>query len=839
MRKVNTDNLFYGEVLVDRHVWVDVTTRGMKEDGEKSENSRAEYNHKAILQVTNWRFLFTIVEGGIGSHKVYWDFSWSDIKEISSSNTWIKLTLKDASTISIRHEDAPIASVKLWAFGEAIKTEEKNGDREGDVWKQGSFINLTCETIIPRLGDWALILRSYGISFSKGEKPKRLEWDRSLSIDIVNRAFSRKNLEKLKEKDEENYKSAWSGEIEKDDTDDTKEIQRAREKLESEHNVSTVNRVDDIWGDTIRPEATKNTAPATNKVKADTTRKQPYSDTGRHRRSPSQQRVINEINALIGLDEVKQRVTDIVNLASINDERRRQGLSVPVMSLHMIFTGNPGTGKTTIARMLGNAFKSLGLLSKGHFTEIDRAGLVGGYLGQTAIKTTGVLESALGGILFIDEAYSLSPGLDGDQFGQEAIDTILSFMENHRDDLVVIAAGYTDEMNDFVSSNPGLKSRFNTFINFADYNPEEMKKIFLSMAYEDKYIVNGICDASLDEIFSRFAARAGKGFGNGREVRNVYERTLLMQNRRLMTLDELDRHNLVEILPCDLPLQASRGMKSEAIQEYGVHQHNIDSLVGISSVKEEIKKIIDMARVSKMRSEAGLPIITPSLHMVFTGSPGTGKTTVARCLAKELYDLGILARNQIVEVSRADLVAGYLGQTAIKTTKILDNALGGILFIDEAYTLNQTYSAGSDSFGLEAIDTILKYMEDNKDSLMVIVAGYKQPMIRFLGSNPGLASRFNRHIHFDDYTDLELIEVFKSMALSNQYVIDAEAYAALQIAMSAFRSHEGDNFSNARAVRNLFEKSIEKQASRIVKINNASLEEIKLLTAEDISNEYI
>lgn len=834
MRKVNTDNLFYGEVLIDRHVWVDVTTRGMKEDGEKSDDPRAEYNHKAILQVTNWRYLFTILENGIDSHKVYWDFSWSDIKEISSSNTWMTITLKDKSTISIRHEEARIASVKLWALGEAIKNEEKKGAGDGDAWKQSSFINLTCETIIPHLGDWALILRSYGISFRKGEKPKRLEWDHSLSIDIVNRAFSRKNVEKLKEVDAENHKSAWSDEIEKDETDVTTGIQGARETSENKHKVSTVNRIVDAWGDTIRPEASKNTTPETNKVKTDATRKPPHSDAGRHRRTPSQQKMINEINALIGLEEVKQRVTDIVNLASINDERKRQGLSVPVMSLHMVFTGNPGTGKTTIARMLGDIFKSLGLLSKGHFTEIDRPGLVGGYLGQTAIKTTSVLESALGGILFIDEAYSLSPGLDGDQFGQEAIDTILSFMENNRDDLVVIVAGYTDEMNSFISSNPGLKSRFNTFINFADYSPEEMKKIFLSMAYKDKYIVNGICDAGLDEIFSRLAARAGKGFGNGREVRNVYERTLLMQNRRLMTLDELDKHKLVEILPCDLPLQSSKGIKTEAIQEHGVYHQNIDSLVGISSVKEEIKKIIDMARVSRMRSEAGLSIISPSLHMVFTGSPGTGKTTVARCLAKELYDLGILARNQIVEVSRNDLVAGYLGQTAIKTTKTLDNALGGILFIDEAYSLNQTDNGASDSFGIEAIDTILKYMEDNKDSLMVIVAGYEQQMSRFLGSNPGLASRFNRYIHFDDYTDTELIEVFKSMALSKQYVIDAGAYGAIQSAMSTLRNHEGDNFSNARGVRNLFEKSIEKQASRIVNINNATLEEIQLITSQDI-----
>lgn len=833
MRRVNTDNLFFGEVLVERHVWIDVNTRGMTDEGEASADKRIEFNYKVIIQITNWRFLITILDGGISAHKGYWDFSWTDIRQVASSNYWVTLLLKDNSAISFRHDNAHMISIKLWATGEAIKAEKRHNAQGEDAGKQCQSINFSCETIVPYVVDWMSDLKCHGIMLNKGEKPQRVRHDNTLSIGLIARSFSKLNLERFKV-------DATSRDTEKRTQTNRSETNRDNKKFSNKDNKSNFEcnkkQLDNIWGSDEHNFVDHQDARIQEPVKS----RNAVGDlsnnyTVRQRRSPSQQKVINEINALIGLDEVKERVIDIVNLVSINEERIKQGLNTPVMSLHMVFTGNPGTGKTTIARMLGSVFKSLGLLSKGHFVEVDRACLVGGFLGQTAIKASSVLESALGGVLFIDEAYALSPGLEGDQFGQEAIDTILAFMENHRDDIVVIAAGYTDEMNDFINSNPGLKSRFNTFIHFSDYSSDEMKKIFLSMAHSDKYIVNSICDAGLDEIFSNLSARSGKGFGNGREVRNIYEKALLMQNRRLVTLDKLGRNQLIEILPCDLPLPLS-SLKSQTQKNKSVERSrfDIDSLIGITSAKNEIKKIVDMVRVTKIRSEAGMPPMSPSLHMVFTGSPGTGKTTVARCLSQELYELGILARNQIVEVSRSDLVAGYLGQTAIKTTKILDSALGGILFIDEAYTLNQAHSGGIDTFGLESIDTILKYMEDNKDSLMIIVAGYQQHMIRFLESNPGLASRFNRYIHFDDYDDMELLEVFKSLAESNHYKIKDDAYEAIRTAITVLRQREHKNFSYARGIRNLFEKTIENQATRLVRIIDPSRDEIQLLISEDI-----
>jgi SpoVK/Ycf46/Vps4 family AAA+-type ATPase len=830
MRRVNADNLFYGEVLVDKHVWIDANTRGMNEEGEKSADSRIEYNHKVILQITNWRFLVTILDGAISEHKGYWDFSWGDIEEIYSSDKWTTILLKDKSSVSFRNEDPHLLSIKLWALGEAIKTEDRNGVKEGDIWRQSQSISFSCDSRVPYSGDWCLLLRSYGITLEKGSSPKRLEWDNRLSIDVVKRAFSRKNLDRIDKISNEN--DVFRSSPLSNDFPEDKDKKHVEHENERRHDTPG-----EIWDNTAsRQENSQPNASTKSRESEKHVNKQRREVNINQRRTPAQQKVLNDINALIGLEEVKERIEDIVNLASISEERKKQGLDMPILSLHMVFTGNPGTGKTTIARMLGEVFKTLGLLSKGHFVEVDRASLVAGFIGQTAIKTTKVLEDALGGILFIDEAYTLSPGLDGDEFGQEAIDTILAFMENHRDDIVVIAAGYTEEMRDFVNSNPGLKSRFNTFIHFDDYSPDEMKKIFLSMAYADRYVVHGICDAGLDEIFSRLSSRSGKGFGNGREVRNIYEKTLVLQNRRLMALATIDRNQLVEILPCDLPLQTntSKSNESKGLRT-DTQRIAIGKLVGIDVVKQEISRIIDMARVSKVRAEAGLPLVTPSLHMVFTGSPGTGKTTVARCLAQELYDMGVMARNQVVEVSRSELVAGYVGQTAIKTTKVLDTALGGILFIDEAYSLNQSKGGSVDPFGLEAIDTILKYMEDNKESIMVIAAGYKEEMSDFLESNPGLTSRFNRFIHFPDYSDAELFNVFKSMAKNNQYVIREDALDLVAHAIGMLRIRQGEKFSNARAVRNLFEKTIENQASRLVRSNQLSREEIEMIIPEDVS----
>ncbi len=258
-----------------------------------------------------------------------------------------------------------------------------------------------------------------------------------------------------------------------------------------------------------------------------------------------------ELDGYIGLENVKKEVRNLINIAQIYQKRRENGLPTADMSLHMVFSGNPGTGKTMIARLMARVYHSLGILSKGQLVEVDRSGLVAGYVGQTAIKTSKVLEKAAGGVLFVDEAYTLISGSEND-FGQEAVDTILKAMEDNRDDLIVIVAGYTDLMYDFIESNPGLRSRFNRYLEFTDYSPEEMLEIFQGNCKKSSYEPEAAAGEKLLEYFREMTAAQRRTFGNARGVRNVFERILSCQANRLAEMDTVTKEDLMQILEQDV-----------------------------------------------------------------------------------------------------------------------------------------------------------------------------------------------------------------------------------------------------------------------------------------------
>ena len=259
--------------------------------------------------------------------------------------------------------------------------------------------------------------------------------------------------------------------------------------------------------------------------------------------------LLAELDGYVGMDAIKEEVRSLINMVQVYKLRRENDLPTTDMSLHMVFSGNPGTGKTTVARIMARIYHSLDILSKGQLVEVDRSGLVAGYVGQTALKTQKVIEKAMGGVLFIDEAYALN-GKSENDFGQEAIDTILKAMEDHRDDLVVIVAGYTELMDRFIHSNPGLESRFNRFLMFEDYTPEQMVAIFKMQCKKGCYVLA----EGTEELVRDFIAEesADDSFGNARGVRNLFEHILVAQNNRLAKMEQVTRDDLMQILPDDV-----------------------------------------------------------------------------------------------------------------------------------------------------------------------------------------------------------------------------------------------------------------------------------------------
>jgi Cdc6-like AAA superfamily ATPase len=292
---------------------------------------------------------------------------------------------------------------------------------------------------------------------------------------------------------------------------------------------------------------------ANGSAKAGAMAKKATATAEKNLKEPSAADLLREFRSLTGMDAVKIEVETLVNLARVDQMRRDKGLPSPDLSKHLVFTGNPGTGKTTVARLISKLYKAIGLLSKGHLVEVDRSGLVVGYIGQTATQVKDVVEKAVGGVLFIDEAYALTAATGSNDFGREAVDTLIKLMEDHRDDLVVIVAGYPKEMATFLDSNPGLRSRFNRFIHFVDYTSGELLSIFKTICEKSGYLLHPDAEMAIKGLLDQVGPDNASRFGNGRGVRNLFEHAVTNHANRLSSLAEPTIEELKELVPDDMP----------------------------------------------------------------------------------------------------------------------------------------------------------------------------------------------------------------------------------------------------------------------------------------------